>query len=339
MILHPEDIYYVFLVDPNGATPQRKILAKYAITDGKLSVLEDHGLGVDLESMDPKRRDRFLNHLAQSQRTEVVSLHDVLQGHHDHHIKEVEDHINPDAKDHEPLKLKYDHPQLGRRALEIHDDTVYLDGHKLTDEEVEYIMAHVKSGDGRVSHTRSVSLEKSQPELYEALGALKDAVRAGAVQPEAYKILSRHIFKDTMIPSVGNKLAYEDFLSRPKEGVHIHLDGDHYGLWNKKFGYHEGDKAIKTLFEAVRAAVDESVGRKHMKCFRISGDEGRLFAPTMNHANAFARVLQEKLANLPGKDGLKHGATLGMGATPEEAEANLVANKQAKKTSGSPDKP
>lgn len=342
MVLHPQDIFYVFMVDPNHEPAHRKILAKYAVTDGKLSVLEDHGLGVDLEAMQPQQQERFLRHLSSSQRTEVVSLHDVLQGHHPGAIKPIDDHINPGDESHEPLKLRYDHPQLGRRALEIHGNAVYLDGHKLTDEEVQIIMEHAKSGGGRISHANEVSLEKSQPELYQALGSLKEAVRAGAVQPEAYKILSRHIFKDTMVPSVGNKLAYQDFLSRPREGVHVHLDGDGYGKINKVHGFHEGDKAIKSLFETIRSAVDESVGRKHAKTFRVGGDECNIFMPSKNHAEAFLRVLHKKLAESAPIGDFRHGVSYGVGATPEEAESQLIAHKQSKKVKkdpGTPDKP
>jgi diguanylate cyclase (GGDEF)-like protein len=134
-----------------------------------------------------------------------------------------------------------------------------------------------------------------------------------------------------MVPTIGNKFAYKDFLSRPKTGTHVHVDLNSFGKINKRYGHDVGDMAIKSAFNAAREALDETVGKKYGKAWRTGGDEGRFHVPTPQHAAAFAKRFQEKLDALSPINGeFKYSASVGSGPTPQHAESALASAKQDK---------
>lgn len=66
-------IYIVNLVKHLGPNKiQRTQLAKISFQDGHFTVIEDNGLGTDIEGMPLPRAERYLSHLANSQSTEVI---------------------------------------------------------------------------------------------------------------------------------------------------------------------------------------------------------------------------------------------------------------------------
>ena len=153
------------------------------------------------------------------------------------------------------------------------------------------------------------------------------------LDPDSAKILSKRLFNDTMVPAVGNKLAYDSFLSRPRGGVHVMIDGNDFGAINKKWGQSMGDEAIKTIFNTVSRSSRKMRG----KAFRVGGDEGRLHFDTPEQAHAFARDVRQNLESIPPIKG-QHGYSLsiGMGGSPEEAEKALINAKNEKKSMNYP---
>jgi GGDEF domain-containing protein len=179
------------------------------------------------------------------------------------------------------------------------------------------------------------TLAKIEGHLAEALGKLREATKSGGLDPKVLQTLTSEIFTDKMIPGLGNKKAYEDFMTRPKEGVHIRLDGNDFGSINKLHGFETGNAAITSMGGALRQAMDEAVGSKHGKAFRIGGDEFHAFVPDYESAARFARHLRGKLESIPEIGGThKLSFSIGLGHTPEHAEQAMIKAKGAKKTAG-----
>lgn len=168
-------------------------------------------------------------------------------------------------------------------------------------------------------------LAKVEPELAAHLAAIN------AAAPESAKFLRRRLFGDSMVQGVGNKLAWEDFLSRPKKGVHVMLDGNDFGVINKRWGQTVGDDAIKAMGAAISRASRASKG----KLFRVGGDEFRAHFDTPEQAYAFVRNARTELEALPPVGGEHfHSVSIGMGPSPEHAEQSLIHAKNAKKKMG-----
>lgn len=345
-----KNIYYVFQVHPHEDGLHRRLLLKVLLHDEGLHVLENHGFPEDLEKMSPEKATRAFFRLTKSQRFEVVNRHDLLQGHHadlipdpsaPHKLPEdLRNLIAPEQSGPKVSKFDYHREgQPGAQALEIHGDIMYLDGHQLSPDEVAHVMETLKTQKAALRHptTKSDTLEKIEPELAAALGHVRAAVKTGGMPAEALKTLTRQIFTDSMVPQMGNKKAYYDFLARPRKGVHIHLDGNDFGAINKVHGFDVGNQAIVHFGKAIREAIDESVGRKHAKSFRVGGDEFRVHVPSHEHAAAFARALRGKLEAVPAIGGThKLSVSMGFGHEPDHAEFALIDAKNAKQAMNYP---
>lgn len=163
------------------------------------------------------------------------------------------------------------------------------------------------------------TLAKADMSLSEALALARKH------NPEAGKILAGHIYKDRLVPKVGNRFAYEDFLKRHgNSGVHLSMDANSFGAINKEHGFETGDEAIKQLFNTA-----SDVSRKYgLKLFRVGGDEGRLHASSPERANAFLKEFKDKLAKNPKIAGQHQiSASIGVGYNPEHAERALIQAK------------
>jgi diguanylate cyclase (GGDEF)-like protein len=168
-------------------------------------------------------------------------------------------------------------------------------------------------------------LAKAEPELYQHLAAIR------AASPESARFLAQRLFSDSMVKGVGNKLAFEDFLTRKRGGVHVMLDGNDFGVINKKWGQSTGDEAIKAMGAAISRASRANKG----KLFRVGGDEFRAHFDTPEQAYSFARNVRQELESLPPVRGEHfHSVSLGMGESPEHAENSLIQAKGAKKLRG-----
>lgn len=243
------------------------------------------------------------------------------------------------------------HPIMGPVPvpLSIKQGRYYLNNEALTHQEVGALNDHLKSGQATVRYRKTpesavqkmeqafATLMKADPHLNEAVLHLNEAVKNGHIKPEMAKKLIDELYTDPMVPSIGNRRAHEDFLTRPKEGVHIFMDGNDFGSINKMHSHDHGDQAIKAFGQAMRDTMDETVGRGSGKLFRSGGDEFVAHVPTQEHAAAFARGLRNRLDAIPPIGGThKLSVSMGMGADPASAEAAAGMAKKTKKAHGYP---
>lgn len=173
---------------------------------------------------------------------------------------------------------------------------------------------------------RQEPLQKIQAELAQHLRIMRH------VAPESADFLARRMFTDTLVPEVGNKLAWDDFQSRPRKGgVHVMIDGNSLGPLNKIHGQSAGDTAIRAMFGALSKSSRVFRG----KIFRVGGDEGRAYFEKPEHAYAFAREVRKQLEAIPPIKGQHHlSVSIGFASSPEEAEQALIHAKNAKKAAG-----
>lgn len=177
-------------------------------------------------------------------------------------------------------------------------------------------------------------VEKNLEELIKMDQTLKDHLsKIRQLAPDSARVIANKLFVDHMVPGVGNKAAYEDFLTRPRGGVHVILDGNSFGHLNKVQGQSAGDQAIKAMFGAAKRASRQFKG----KLFRVGGDEGVLHFTTPEQAYGFARSLRHELSRLPPIGGTHAlSMSVGIGQSPQHAEQALIHAKTAKKVSGRP---
>jgi diguanylate cyclase (GGDEF)-like protein len=351
-----DNIYYVFAVHPHDqGEAQHSLLGKFFIHDGNLRILEDHGMvpGQDLEELSPEESTCAIRRMASSQRRKVVSAKQLIEGEYPELLPKssrtrilpgnlaeaIQDQIDTQPKGPRVSEFEYHHEAMpAPQALKLAGHKAFLDDIPLQPEEVSRVMENIASGKAKVRHSLAKSefepdvLAKIEPGLSEALAQMRQAVRAGHVHPDALQTLTRHLFQDSMMPvPCGNKAAYKDFLSRPKPGVHVHLDLNQFKSVNESFGHETGNQAIMSAGKAIRSALDESVGRKNAKLFRTGGDEFIAHVPTHEHAARLARALRAKLEAIPAIGGTHHLSTsMGWGPTPEHAESALMDAKAEK---------
>ena len=159
-----------------------------------------------------------------------------------------------------------------------------------------------------------------EPSLQDALRVLR------STHPRHADTIARTIYGDSVIPSMGNKKAYNDFMSRPRKGVFLHADLSDFGALNKlgSKGYSTGDEAIKKFGDIATKLSREHRGKAH----HLSGDEFRFHFEKPEQAMGFAHKLKSALENTPKIDNkFNLAAAMGMGANPEHAEKSLVEAK------------
>jgi GGDEF domain-containing protein len=351
-------VVYVFGVHPHDTRDEihHTLLGKLWLKDGKFSVLEDHGIAGrhDLSKLPLDKVDRVLRRAMNSQRRLVCTGHDLKTGAYPELLPRA-GHTNEIPSDlgealHGQITEKANGPKVsefeyhrtgmpGPQTLKVSGSQMYLDDQALAPEESQRVMEHLKSGKALIRHSmkKAEDLAKIEPHLAVALGQIRDAVKQGHVHPDALRTVNQTLFTDTMIPSIGNKAAYNDFLTRPREGVHVHLDGNDFGSINKMHDHETGNRAIIAMGRALRSAMDESVGRKNGKLFRTGGDEFVAHVPSHEHAALFARSLRSKLEGVPAIRGTHRlSMSLGFGPTHDHAEEALKDAKAAKKAANAP---
>lgn len=348
-----KNIYYVFGVHPEDDAVHHNLLGKFYLRDGHFLVLEDHGMHKrDLEEMSPDECASYINSLRHhSQRSLVLSAQELKEGAAPHLIPSISkpgagaslrDAIGKQLESDESEKVsRFQYHRQGMpmpQELEVRGQKLYLDGYQLEPAESEKVMENLHSGKAQIRHSVEEPVKKAEPKLTEALGVVRQAVKNGSVHPDALKTINKHLFTDTLVPTIGNRMAYKDFLSRPREGVHVHIDMNDFGALNKApFNYEIGNQAIMATGRALREAMDESVGRKYGKTFRISGDEFRAHVPDKEGAAAFARAFRAKLEGIPAVQGTHRlSASIGTGLTPESAEDSLLQAKGQKSLAAKP---
>jgi GGDEF domain-containing protein len=157
-----------------------------------------------------------------------------------------------------------------------------------------------------------------------SLGEALRAFRAAGLHDQA-ALVARHLFQDSLVPKMGNQLAYKDFLSRHQnDGVHAHVDLNDFGQVNKVHGEKMGDHAIQQFGSAASECSRQFGG----KSFRNHGDEFKFWFPRPEQAHGFARELRTRLEQIP-KIGGTHNvaAAIGIGFDPDHAEKALITAK------------
>jgi len=179
-------------------------------------------------------------------------------------------------------------------------------------------------------------MEKSK-EINQTVGdhEVREALRkARREMPEEGKVLAKRIFTDTLIPVMGNKYAYHDFLSRNQDrGVHVHVDLNDFGDFNKKFGDHAGDEVIQAF-----GNMASKLSRLYRgKAFRFGGDEFKFHFDTFKSARKFVSDLAGSLDKAPSAYGdHKLSASVGIGSGRDHAERAMMEAKQAKQAAALP---
>jgi GGDEF domain-containing protein len=182
-------------------------------------------------------------------------------------------------------------------------------------------------------------LVKFEPKVADALKAIDAAVRAGVLHPDHAKTVRQEIATDKLIPTMGNAKAYQGFIASRKGtgGVHIRMDGNDFGDVNKVYGFERGNEGIQQYGTAMREAMNEAVGRKHGKLFRIGGDEFHAYVPDHESAARFARAVRSKLDRLSPIGGThRFSVSMGIGHDHLTAEQALMQAKLAKRAKKAP---
>ncbi len=281
----------------------------------------------------------------------VASRQDLVEGKHPDLIPHVAgntpqyDESKPVEFD-RPSVFHYHAPSFKEpMMLEFRDNVGYLAGKPIDSNSLHHLRDNVLSGRASIRYINSdkilkaesafQDLSKVDPGLSEALGSVRGAVKSGQIPEEHLRRLQQELFVDPMVPGVGNKKAYVDFMTRPKDGVHIRLDGNDFGSINKIHGHHVGDDAIVTMGKAIRESMDSAVGKKFGKLFRIGGDEFAAHVPSIEHAAKFARELRSRLESIPPVGGTHNlSMSLGFGHNPEHSDQAMIHAKKAKKDAG-----
>lgn len=340
------NVYQIYRVHPHGDDDVHyQLIGKFMLTSDHFEVLEDHGGHLErLAKKPPAEIARAIHALASnSMYYRVVNMQDLTNGQHPELIRTQ---VAPPQLGPESIFEYHRQGMPEGQELEFHAGKAYLDGHLLQEQDLQLLLDNARAGHATIRYKQPedpmqkhealfAELSKTSPQLEEALAAARAAVRAGHMDPKHLRTLSGEIFSDSMVPAMGNKRAYGDFLARPKQGVHIRMDGNDFGGINKLHGFETGNQAITHMGGAIREAMDEAVGRKHGKLFRIGGDEFHAFVPSHEHAAHFARLVRNKLEAVPPVGGTHNlSLSMGFGHTPDHAELALINAKGAKKASG-----
>lgn len=339
------NIYFLYRLHPHGADDMHyQLCGKFLLTPDSFQVLEDHtGHLEELEHIPPAQASQKIHAMANSMYYQLVNLQDLNDGQHPELLKE---HVGKPTGGPES---RFEYHRLGMpqaQTLEFHAGKAYLDGHLLEESDLQLLLDNARQGHATIRYHQPeepmqkaedyfMSLSKVEPHLDSALAGLRDAVKKGLVDPKVLKTLTQEIFTDSMVKRMGNKKAYQDFLSRPKQGIHIRMDGNDFGGINKVHGFETGNGAITSMGNAIREAMDESVGSKQGKVYRIGGDEFHAFVPSHEHAALFARAVRQKLEQIPAVGGTHNlSLSMGFGHTPDHAELAMINAKGAKKAAG-----
>jgi diguanylate cyclase (GGDEF)-like protein len=143
----------------------------------------------------------------------------------------------------------------------------------------------------------------------------------------------QYFFADPLMPiyennsAVGNKLAFELFANKNKNGFYVSIDINNFKDINK-INHKEGDKAIKLIGYTLRKCTS-NLGRT--KLFRSGGDEFVFFSEIKEDVNLFIEKVIEELEQLEliGNK-IKITLSFGVGKTYIDADNALLLAKKRK---------
>lgn len=351
------DSYLVYAVHPEAQNLGYRLAGKYLIHDGTVHVVSDHD-GV-LDGLDGQRVSavqgqlRGLTHGAYYAviKKNLSSPHspdqeeEALFG----NGGEVSPGAAPEATASSQDGIFRYHRQGhdSPRSIEVRNGVVTVDGQSIPHDEVRSMLDNVTSGmatlervmqpdfakSARERYAMAVPLKKS--DLNHSFEMLRGLVQAGHLHPDHYEALRRELYQDEMVPELGNKKAYRDFVAQhPGGGVHVMLDGNGMKAINDTHGHEAGDHAIVSMGQALRQAIDTAAPGQ-VKAHRFGGDEFHFHAPTPEVAHHVLRAFRENLDQLPPIKGThKLSMSAGVGHDPKGADEALYGAKAASKQPG-----
>lgn len=168
-----------------------------------------------------------------------------------------------------------------------------------------------------------------------AFEELIKAVSLGYIPPKVEKIIRKLIFCDKMVPSMGNKYAFEEFLSKNKKGLYCVIDVNSFKKINDDYGHQKGDEVIIQVGEALHLTALKYFQRaKHrMKIFRVGGDEFVVYLEHPYNHQILFEELYSCLQTISFKETMPNvTVSLGCGLNYSQADAYLLKAKMKKKT-------
>jgi GGDEF domain-containing protein len=136
------------------------------------------------------------------------------------------------------------------------------------------------------------------------------------------------ILKDSLVPQLGNRLAYQQVETELKDNVHVLINMDDVGVVNDAYGHDHGDRLIQVAGEILAKLSGTHEGQG----FRLYGDTFLFAFPEADQANEFVRDAGEEFKGLVpvGAYGMPSFAA-GLGMDMADAEDALEKAKQAKR--------
>jgi diguanylate cyclase (GGDEF)-like protein len=247
-------------------------------------------------------------------------------------IPQVSIEKQPEPK--RPGVFSYFRPGMSHpHVVEFTPQGAALDGKALTHEEVSLMLENARKGLAQIKWGAGEGLAKREAtedlmDQDQALQHVRAAVQAGHIHPSVERALTKHIYEDPLVGSIGNKYAAQKFREKNKPGVYISADANDFKAINDRLGHDAGDSAIKAFGGALRDA-SQKVGTT--KVFRSGGDEFFIHAPSHEDASRFLRHARENVEALPPIGGVhKQSFSAGVGHNFAKADEALGIAKQGK---------
>lgn len=367
-MINPRDIHLVYHVHPQNdgtGTVNRHLAGKFVIHNGEVHHLSDyHGVLSHIpEGKLGPRAQTAIERLMHSSYYQVVSraeLNKQRQGMANIHVELPESSgsnpampvagaqpaqpIAPMVVTKPPSVFEYHRVGMDKpHVLEFSGGKAALDGNPLEDHHIRKIFENAKNGLATIRYRQNKmakSLEdrldfflldlKKGEGIGDSLSALRELVAKGHLKQEHYDTVRKELYNDEMIPSIGNKRAFKEHLANEgRGGVHIMLDANDFKSINDELSHEHGDHAIKAMGQAMRNAVDKTVGPDKAKVHRFGGDEFHIHVPTHDHAAVVLRQLRNELESVPAIGGT-HKLSMSAGIGTDTTSADRALNEGAK---------
>lgn len=171
---------------------------------------------------------------------------------------------------------------------------------------------------------------ESDPDLLDSIRTMRKDESSVESKPPTHLLADRTL-REAGIP-MGNLAAYKAYNQKERGGVHVRVDANDFTGLNKLHSWEKGNEGIKAIGRSILSAIEESVGRKNGRAFRVGGDVFHVHLQSHDHAAKFARALRQKLEAIPPVGGTHNlSVSMGFGTTPEHSEQALKHAKSARR--------